>query len=341
MADQLRVVILKPSKYRADGYVERFRWGFMPNSTVPYMRSMTPAGLGGTQVEVHTIDEYVHTDQGYLSLLKRPRIGQTLLALVGVQSHQFHRALDLAALARRNGCLAVIGGPHVMTCDTSMLHGRGVTFALAEAELIWREILEDAVGGQLRSVYGTDGRWQQELEAPVVVPPDRQDLRRYVIPMLGLYPARGCPFTCIFCSVIKIAGRRIRSQNVATTLASLRAAKAGGVRTIMFTSDNFPVVEPRGAQLDALGLAQKWCACGVSGDHGHVAVQSVFHVEADPPHVRRCHARAAGPRGRVPPAAQGSVPLRAGTATAQPATGGGGQLAEPGRRSACAGELTA
>ena len=239
MADQLRVVILKPSKYRPDGYVERFRWGFMPNSTVPYMRSMTPAELGGTQVEVHTIDEYVHTDLGYLSLLERPRGGRTLLALVGVQSHQFHRALDLAAYARRNGCLAVIGGPHVMTCDTSMLHGRGVSFALAEAELVWREILEDAVGGELRPVYGADGRWQQELEAPVVVPPGRQDLRRYVIPMLGLYPARGCPFTCNFCSVIKIAGRRIRSQSVATTLASLRAAKAGGVRTIMFTSDNF------------------------------------------------------------------------------------------------------
>ena len=126
-----------------------------------------------------------------------------------------------------------------MTCDTSMLHGRGVSFALAEAELVWREILEDAVGGELRPVYGADGRWQQELEAPVVVPPGRQDLRRYVIPMLGLYPARGCPFTCNFCSVIKIAGRRIRSQSVATTLASLRTAKAGGVRTIMFTSDNF------------------------------------------------------------------------------------------------------
>ena len=239
MADQLRVVILKPSKYRLVGYVERFRWGFMPNSTVPYMRSMTPAELGGKQVEVHTIDEYVHTDLGYLSLLERPRGGRTLLALVGVQSHQFHRALDLAAYARRNGCLAVIGGPHVMTCDTSMLYGRGVSFALAEAELVWREILEDAVGGELRPVYGADGRWQQELEAPVVVPPGRQDLRRYVIPMLGLYPARGCPFTCNFCSVIKIAGRRIRSQSVATTLASLRAAKAGGVRTIMFTSDNF------------------------------------------------------------------------------------------------------
>jgi radical SAM superfamily enzyme YgiQ (UPF0313 family) len=57
--------------------------------------------------------------------------------------------------------------------------------------------------------------------------------------MLGLYPARGCPFLCNFCSVIKIAGRKIRSQSIDTSLASLRAAKAAGVRTIMFTSDNF------------------------------------------------------------------------------------------------------
>ena len=150
MADPLRVVIHKPSKYTADGYVERFRWGFMPNSTVPHVRSMTPVGLGGTRVEVHAIDEYVHTDLGYLSLLGPPRGGRTLLAQVGVQSHQLHRALDLAAYARRNGCMAVVGGPHAMTCDTSMLHGRGVSFALAEAELVWREVLQDAAGGELR-----------------------------------------------------------------------------------------------------------------------------------------------------------------------------------------------
>jgi hypothetical protein len=79
----------------ADGYVERFRWGFMPNRTVPYMRSMTPSVVGGTPVEVHTVDEYVHTDLKYMSLLNRPQGGHTLLVLVGVQSHQFHRALDL------------------------------------------------------------------------------------------------------------------------------------------------------------------------------------------------------------------------------------------------------
>jgi radical SAM superfamily enzyme YgiQ (UPF0313 family) len=57
--------------------------------------------------------------------------------------------------------------------------------------------------------------------------------------MLGIYPARGCPYSCNFCSVIKIAGHRVRSQPIETTLASLRAAKAAGVRFVMFTSDNF------------------------------------------------------------------------------------------------------
>jgi len=46
-------------------------------------------------------------------------------------------------------------------------------------------------------------------------------LRRYAVQMLGVYPARGCPYRCNFCSVIKIAGGRIRSQPVETTMATL------------------------------------------------------------------------------------------------------------------------
>ena len=195
----------------------------------------------------------MHADLNYLSLLDgHAHGGRTLLALVGVQSHQFQRALDLGAYARANGCMAVIGGPHAMTCDTSSLHGRGVSFALAEAELVWPEILRDAREGQLRPVYGRERRWQEILDAPVVVPPVRRDLRRYIVPMLGLYPARGCPFLCNFCSVIKIAGRRVRSQSIETTLASLRAAKAAGVRLIMFTSDNFNKYAEAETLLDAM-----------------------------------------------------------------------------------------
>lgn len=84
MPSPLHVVVLKPSKYTADGVVERFRRGFMPNSTVPYVRSMTPPTVDGAPIDVHSIDEYVHTDLRYLSLLQPSRGGRTMLALVGV-----------------------------------------------------------------------------------------------------------------------------------------------------------------------------------------------------------------------------------------------------------------
>ena len=87
-------------------------------------------------------------------------------------------------------------------------------------------------------MYGRDARWAAKLDPPVLVPPSPRSLKRYAIRMLGIYPARGCPYTCNFCSVIKISGRQVRSQPVETTVASLKAAKAAGVRSIVFTSDN-------------------------------------------------------------------------------------------------------
>src|SRR5262245_11910213 len=96
----LRVVLVKPSKYARDGSVERFRRGFMPNSTLHHMAALTPAEIAGRPVELRIVDEYVETDLEYLKLLEDPHCGDVLLALVGVQSHQFQRALDLAAYAR-------------------------------------------------------------------------------------------------------------------------------------------------------------------------------------------------------------------------------------------------
>jgi hypothetical protein len=232
-------VIVKPSKYDETGFVERFRRGFMPNTTVPYLASMTPPEVAGSPCEVRTVDEYVQTDLDYLSLFQREEGVRVLVALVGVQSHQLHRALDVAAYARSRGAQAVIGGPHPMTCDTTMLQGRGVAFALSEAEIVWPAILENALSGELAPVYGGGRRWERRLDPPVLVPPGKRSLARYAVPMLGIYPARGCPYSCNFCSVIKIAGHRVRSQPVETTLASLRAAKSAGVRFVMFTSDNF------------------------------------------------------------------------------------------------------
>lgn len=236
----LRVVLIKPSKYGMDGYVERFKKGFMPNATLHQIASLTPGKVSECTVRVHLVDEYVWWNLQYLDLLRSDESCITLIALVGVQSHQFHRALDLVSFAKSRGVEhCVIGGPHVMTCDTSSLQERGVSFSLSEAENVWNDILADAVHGELKPVYGSDERWAPSLKGTVIKPPSQDELNRYWAPMLGIYPVRGCPYNCNFCSVIKISGRRVRSEQIETTMQSLIRAKQAGINTIMFVSDNF------------------------------------------------------------------------------------------------------
>jgi len=266
----LKVVLFKPSKYNPDGHVQRFWRGFLPNATGNHIKSMTPREMNGRLIESQYIDENVYHPSEYLHLMEGTPGYETLVALVGVQSHQFQRALDLAAYAKDRGCMSIIGGPHPMTCDTTILQGHGVSFALAEAEIVWPAILADAMDGELRPVYGAAQRWTKELDPPVLQPPTRDALRRYVLPLMGVYPARGCPFLCNFCSVIKIAGRRVRSQPIATTIQTLRAAKAAGVKTIFFTSDNLnkyaEVKELMQAMIDEKIGLDFFCQCDTQAE---------------------------------------------------------------------------
>ncbi len=152
-----------------------------------------------------------------------------------------------------------------MTCDTSAVQNKGVSFAVAEAEVVWLEILRDATRGELKPLYGVAQRWAEQLPSVVVSPPTTTDLDRYWMPMLGLYPVRGCPYRCNYCSVIKISGRQVRSPAIESTLASLRLARRAGVQMIMFVSDNFnkfPSVRPLlEAMIDErLGL-RFFCQC--------------------------------------------------------------------------------
>ena len=68
---QLRVVLIKPSKYGVDGSVERFKKGFLPNATLYHIASLTPARIGDVPVTVHTVDEYVWQDLDYLHWLRK------------------------------------------------------------------------------------------------------------------------------------------------------------------------------------------------------------------------------------------------------------------------------
>jgi radical SAM superfamily enzyme YgiQ (UPF0313 family) len=145
-----------------------------------------------------------------------------------------------------------------MTCDTTQFHNHGISFALAEAETIWLDILNDAVNGELKPIYGQDNRWADTLAGPLVEPPNKRDLEHYILPSLGLYPTRGCPYNCNYCSVIKISGRKLRNTPIEYTLQNIKKAKAAGIEYIMFVSDNFNKYK------DATELLEQMIASGLT-----------------------------------------------------------------------------
>jgi hypothetical protein len=61
----LRIVVIKPSKYDHEGFVERYHKGFMPNATIPFIASMASEIMENSFPEVQydlvVLDEYVET----------------------------------------------------------------------------------------------------------------------------------------------------------------------------------------------------------------------------------------------------------------------------------------
>ena len=113
------LILIKPSHYDDDGYV--FQWWRSPvpsNSlAVLYGLALDCAHrkiLGDNiDLEIHPIDE-THTrvrPERVASMIEKA--GNGMVMLVGVQSNQFPRALDIAKPLRERGIMVAIGGFHV------------------------------------------------------------------------------------------------------------------------------------------------------------------------------------------------------------------------------------
>ena len=112
--------LIKPSRYDNDGYVVQWFRSALPSNTLACLN-----GLGadcasrkvlGEDVDIETIpiDETntrVRPDRIIAQLREAGGLG--MVGLVGVQSNQFPRAMDIARQLRAGGVQVCIGGFHV------------------------------------------------------------------------------------------------------------------------------------------------------------------------------------------------------------------------------------
>ena len=115
-ASSFRVALIKPSHYDADGYVIQWRRSFIPSNSLASVYGLVAECarervLGAdVNIEIETYDEW-NTIINVRAVAKRIRAaGCGMVGLVGVQSNQFPRALDLGRQFRALGVPVVMGG---------------------------------------------------------------------------------------------------------------------------------------------------------------------------------------------------------------------------------------
>ena len=117
------LVLIKPTHYDDDGYPIQWVKAGIPSNTLACLNGLAEdasrRGVLGPDVaiRVHTYDETnrrVRPDR-IVRMIRRAG-GRALVGLVGVQSNQFPRAVDLARPFLRAGLPVCIGGFHVSGC---------------------------------------------------------------------------------------------------------------------------------------------------------------------------------------------------------------------------------
>ena len=251
---RFQLILIKPSHYDDDGYVIRWWRAIIPSNSLAALYGIAVDAaerevLGpGVAIDITAIDETnTRIDISKLVAMLRRNDNFGLVALVGVQSNQYPRALDIARPFRDAGMPVVMGGFHISGC-LAMLDGKavgldecrrmGVSMFAGEAEGRLEMVLRDAAAGELKPLYDFMNDLPDIEGSPVPFLP-----KASVEHTLGLSTSfdagRGCPYQCSFCTIINVQGRKSRFRSADDVEKLVRLNWAEGIHKFFITDDNF------------------------------------------------------------------------------------------------------
>lgn len=247
------LVLVKPSHYDDDGYVIQWYRSAIPSNSLAALYGLAldckdRLILGDdVELDIHPFDE-TNTRIRPEKLAKMIEdAGAGMVMLVGVQSNQFPRALDLARPLLARGIQVAVGGFHASGV-LSMLEGKdadlqrakemGVSVFAGEAEGRLDEVLLDAWHRRLKPLYNYMNDLPNIQGTPI---PLITALRawRTAGGVTSFDAGRGCPFQCSFCTIINVQGRKSRRRSPDDIEKIVRANVAQGLHSFFITDDNF------------------------------------------------------------------------------------------------------
>ena len=221
-----QLVLIKPTHYDDDGYPITWLRSHIPSNTLAALYGLAEdcrkRQVLGPDVDIvaRPIDETnsrIRADR-IVADIKRSG-GRALICLVGVQSNQFPRAVDLARQFIKAGLPVALGGFHVSGCismlpvmppEIQAAMDMGISMFAGEAEEgRLDEVLRDAWNGTLKPLYNyMDDLPSMEGAPPPSLPAAALARNEGRISSFDL--GRGCPFQCSFCTIINVQGRKSR-----------------------------------------------------------------------------------------------------------------------------------
>uniref|UniRef100_Q07H92 Radical SAM domain protein n=1 Tax=Rhodopseudomonas palustris (strain BisA53) TaxID=316055 RepID=Q07H92_RHOP5 len=266
-ARRFQVALIKPSHYDDDGYVIQWFRSFIPSNSLATVYSLVEdsrqrAAIGpDIAIDVTAADEIntrIKSDEIIARFRAHDNFG--LVFLVGVQSNQFPRALDIARPLRQAGVPVAIGGFHVSGClamlpgiqaDMQQALDLGITLYAGELEGRCDDLLRDAAAGRLKPLYNYLNDLPSLEGAPSPILP-KQFLQRTYQLQTSFDAGRGCPYQCSFCTIINVQGRKSRGRSADDIERLVRENLAQGVFWFFMTDDNFARNKDWEAILDRL-----------------------------------------------------------------------------------------
>jgi radical SAM superfamily enzyme YgiQ (UPF0313 family) len=245
--------LIKPSHYDDDGYVIQWMRSSIPANTLAAMNGIAldcvERRVLGDDVEIRvTVQDETNTRIRPAAIARAIRAagGRGLVGLVGVQTNQYPRALDIARPLRAAGIPVCIGGFHVSGClamlpelpaELKEALDLGITLFAGEAEGRLEALLVAAHQGRLEPIYDFIKDLPSLEGAPAPYLP-RDVVRRTSAARTSFDAGRGCPFVCSFCTIINVQGRKSRTRSPDDVEALVRANLAQGVRNFFISDDN-------------------------------------------------------------------------------------------------------
>ena len=248
-----KVILIKPSHYDADGYVIQWWRSLVPSNSLASMYGLmaecvAAKSLGDdVDIDIEAYDECntVIDVKGAIRKIGSAKSG--FVGLVGVQSNQFPRALDIARELRAAGVTVVIGGFHVSGClsmlpempdDLKAALDLGVILFAGEGEGRVAALLREIDSGKTRPIYNYLSDMPEMAAATLPILP-RWAVTRVAGHYTSFDAGRGCPFQCSFCTIINVQGRKSRYRTPDDVEAIVRANAAQGITRFFVTDDNF------------------------------------------------------------------------------------------------------